>query len=57
MKAGTNLERAICEGKFVVTAELGPPMGASRKKVEEKIKPVLERIFKELTDMKFIEWK
>lgn len=24
---------------------------------EEKIKPVLERIFKELTEMKFIEWK
>lgn len=36
MKAGSNLERILSEGKFAVTAELGPPKGADAEKVREK---------------------
>jgi len=34
--SGSNLERVIKAGHFAVTAELGPPMGASRKAVLKK---------------------
>lgn len=37
-KAGSNLEKLLRRGEFVVTAELGPPRGASREAVEEKAK-------------------
>jgi len=37
-KAGSNLEKLLRKGEFVVTAELGPPRGASREMVEEKAK-------------------
>ncbi len=36
LKSGSNLERLLRQGEFVVTSELGPPRGASRKAVEEK---------------------
>ncbi|MDI6799765.1 MAG: methylenetetrahydrofolate reductase [Actinomycetota bacterium] len=36
MKAASNLERILSEGKFAVTAELGPPKGADAGKVREK---------------------
>lgn len=36
LKSGSNLERLLKEGKFVVTAELGPPRGAARETVERK---------------------
>ena len=36
LKSGSNLERLLKEGKFVVTAELGPPRGADRKVIERK---------------------
>lgn len=36
MTAGSNLERLLRAGKFVVTAELGPPRGADRTVVEKK---------------------
>lgn len=36
MKAGSNLERVIRAGHFAVTAELGPPIGCSRKTVVKK---------------------
>ena len=29
MKAGTNLEKVLESGRFTVTAEVGPPKGAS----------------------------
>jgi len=35
-KSGSNLERLLKQGEFVVTAELGPPRGADRSVVEEK---------------------
>ena len=35
-KSGSNLEKLLKKGEFVVTSELGPPRGASRKAVEEK---------------------
>ncbi|MCP5003922.1 MAG: methylenetetrahydrofolate reductase [Planctomycetes bacterium] len=38
LKAGSNLEKLLKKGEFVVTAELGPPRGASREAVEEKAK-------------------
>ncbi len=38
LKAGSNLEKLLRRGEFVVTAELGPPRGASRESVEEKAK-------------------
>ncbi|MDR4498235.1 MAG: methylenetetrahydrofolate reductase [Candidatus Scalindua sp.] len=37
-KAGSNLEKLLRKGEFVVTAELGPPRGASREMVEGKAK-------------------
>ncbi|MDR4503605.1 MAG: methylenetetrahydrofolate reductase [Candidatus Scalindua sp.] len=37
-KSGSNLEKLLRRGEFVVTAELGPPRGASREAVEEKAK-------------------
>ena len=36
VKSGSNLEKLLKNGEFVVTSELGPPRGASRKAVEEK---------------------
>ncbi len=36
MKCGSRLERLIAGGEFVVTAELGPPMGASLEAVDRK---------------------
>ena len=36
MKAGTNLEKILTEGRFAVTAEAGPPKGASARVVERK---------------------
>jgi len=35
-KAGSNLEKLLRKGEFVVTSELGPPRGASREAVEKK---------------------
>ena len=35
-KAGSNLEKLLRRGEFVVTSELGPPRGASREAVEKK---------------------
>jgi methylenetetrahydrofolate reductase (NADPH) len=35
-KSGSNLERLLKRGEFVVTSELGPPRGASREVVEKK---------------------
>ncbi len=37
LTAGSHLERLLREGKFVVTAELGPPKGAERAVVEKKV--------------------
>ncbi len=36
VKSGSNLERLLKKGEFVVTSELGPPRGASREAVEKK---------------------
>ncbi len=36
MKSGTNLEKVLTEGHFAVTAELGPPKGASADFVRRK---------------------
>ncbi len=36
LKAGSNLEKLLRRGEFVVTSELGPPRGASREAVEKK---------------------
>ena len=36
LKSGSNLEKLLRKGEFVVTSELGPPRGASREAVEEK---------------------
>jgi 5,10-methylenetetrahydrofolate reductase len=36
MKAGTNLEKVLVAGGFAVTAEAGPPKGASSKVVQRK---------------------
>jgi methylenetetrahydrofolate reductase (NADPH) len=36
MKSGSNLEKLLARGEFVVTAELGPPMGASLAAIEKK---------------------
>jgi methylenetetrahydrofolate reductase (NADPH) len=35
-KSGSNLEKLLRGGEFVVTSELGPPRGASREAVEKK---------------------
>jgi len=35
-EVGSNLERVIRSGQFVVTAELGPPQGWEREKIERK---------------------
>jgi methylenetetrahydrofolate reductase (NADPH) len=35
-KAGSNLEKLLRKGEFVVTSELGPPRGSSREAVEKK---------------------
>lgn len=35
-KSGSNLEKAINDGKFAVTAELGPPMSADRESIIKK---------------------
>lgn len=36
MKAGSNLERVLTEGKFAATAELGPPKSADAEAVRKK---------------------
>ncbi|MBC8552553.1 MAG: methylenetetrahydrofolate reductase [Candidatus Brocadiales bacterium] len=36
LKSGSNLEKLLKKGEFVVTSELGPPRGASREAVEKK---------------------
>ena len=36
MKAGTNLEKVLASGQFAVTAEAGPPKGASAASVQKK---------------------
>jgi methylenetetrahydrofolate reductase (NADPH) len=36
MKSGSNLEQLLARGEFVVTGELGPPMGAGLAPVEKK---------------------
>lgn len=36
MKSGSNLEKLLKNGNFVVTAELGPPRGADRSIIEKK---------------------
>ena len=36
IKSGSNLEKLLKTGKFVVTAELGPPRGADRSAIEKK---------------------
>ncbi|MBM4053907.1 MAG: methylenetetrahydrofolate reductase [Planctomycetes bacterium] len=36
MKSGSNLEKILRNGKFAVTAELGPPRGADRTIIEKK---------------------
>ena len=36
VKSGSNLEKLLKKGEFVVTSELGPPRGASREEVEKK---------------------
>ncbi|MBI5118253.1 methylenetetrahydrofolate reductase [Candidatus Poribacteria bacterium] len=36
MKAGSNLERILTEGKFAVTAELGPPKSADAEVIRKK---------------------
>ncbi|MFQ5714022.1 MAG: methylenetetrahydrofolate reductase [Candidatus Scalinduaceae bacterium] len=35
-KSGSNLEKLLKRGEFVVTSELGPPRGASREAIEKK---------------------
>ncbi|MGA1823740.1 MAG: methylenetetrahydrofolate reductase [bacterium] len=37
LKSGSNLEKVINEGKFAVTAELGPPMSADREVILKKV--------------------
>ncbi|MFH1487099.1 MAG: methylenetetrahydrofolate reductase [Chloroflexota bacterium] len=47
MKAGTNLERVLEGGAFAVTAEVGPPKGASPRAVQRKgemLKPCCDAI-------------
>jgi len=36
LKSGSNLEKLLTRGEFVVTSELGPPRGAGREAVEKK---------------------
>ena len=36
MKAGTNLEKILESGRFAVTAEAGPPKGASAAVIQKK---------------------
>src|SRR4030066_2298593 len=36
MKTGSNREKILRDGKFAVTAELGPPRGADRSVIEKK---------------------
>lgn len=38
MKSGSRLEKVLESGRFAVTGELGPPKGADRSVVEEKLK-------------------
>lgn len=45
-----------CDGKNKYE-DIVKMLSEKTKIPEDKIKPVLDRIFKELTDMKFIEWK
>ena len=37
MKAGSNLEKVLTSGQFVVTGELGPPKGADVSVIERKV--------------------
>ena len=36
----SNLERVLSEGKFAITAEIGPPKGADQNKIKDKVKIV-----------------
>jgi methylenetetrahydrofolate reductase (NADPH) len=36
--AGSNLEKVLQSGQFVVTGELGPPQGWKREDIERKVK-------------------
>jgi len=36
MKYRSNLEKVLCEGRFAVTAEVGPPKGSDQNKIIEK---------------------
>ncbi|GAG74082.1 unnamed protein product [marine sediment metagenome] len=38
MKSGSNLEKLLSRGKFVVTAELGPPKGVNINAIIDKVK-------------------
>lgn len=38
MKAGSNLEKVLCDGRFAVTAEIGPPKSASAESVRRHAK-------------------
>jgi len=47
MKSGSNLERVLAEGRFAVTAELGPPQGSSAEFVRRKaqlLKPCCDAV-------------
>lgn len=41
MKSGSNLEKALTEGRFAVTAELGPPKSADVEAVKSKVAGLL----------------
>ena len=38
LKAGSNLERVLTDGRFAVTGECGPPKNANGGVIEEKVK-------------------
>ncbi|GAH61410.1 unnamed protein product, partial [marine sediment metagenome] len=42
MKSGSNLEKLLSRGKFVVTAELGPPKGVNINAIIDKVKILKE---------------
>ncbi len=44
MKAGSNLERALVEGRFVVTGELGPPKSADGESVRKKARLLKDHV-------------
>lgn len=44
LKAGTNLEHALRAGRFVVTAELGPPRSANADFIRKKAEPLRGKV-------------